>query len=90
VGKFLLNDADKAELILSPSHLLTPQLLFNSGIAKVVASLTHRCRQNLQDHPATAVFTTEIESAASSRRFPMVADEMEDYLVRSPAGKFKG
>jgi choline dehydrogenase len=34
VGKFLLNDADKAEVILASGAILTPQLLFNSGIGE--------------------------------------------------------
>lgn len=83
VGKFLLNDADKAEVILASGAILTPQLLFNSGIGEGGRVVDLKgVGKNLQDHPATAMafqITPEIAQKASS--IYTVADEMEDYVL---------
>jgi choline dehydrogenase-like flavoprotein len=83
VRKFLLTNADKAEVILASGAILTPQLLFNSGIGAggSVVDLPG-VGKNLQDHPVTAMtfqITPEIAQQASS--IYTVADEMEDYFL---------
>lgn len=84
VGRYLLQQEDpNSEVILAAGAIMTPQLLFNSGIGKNghVVDLPG-VGQNLQDHPVVALsFAISPELALESASVYTVGDEMEDYTL---------
>jgi len=82
-GKYLLSDLQKAQVILAAGAIMTPQLLFNSGISQGgdVADVPG-VGKNLQDHPVVAMaFEISAEIAQQASSIYTVGDEMEDYFL---------